>query len=188
MIPCPVCETPNPPGAPECATCGRTFVVQAVGDAPAGTLADLDLGRIDSSGIAVNEPAIADLDLARAAPVNVVADVTPDLELGRSAPVNVVADATPDVEQTAVATKEWTPEAEGPPVCRACGTPHTDPNSVFCANCGRRVPVRAALTGIILDAVPVGDPDEKVKCHACGARVQLAEMCSDCGMPMRRGA
>ena len=76
----------------------------------------------------------------------------------------------------------------GPPVCRACGTPHTDPNSVFCANCGRRVPVRAALTGIILDAVPVGDADEKVKCHACGARVQLAEMCSDCGMPMRRGA
>jgi len=186
MTPCPVCETPNPPNAAECANCGKVFFTTAIADQPAGTLAELDVARVDSARIAVVPDVTPDLELARAAPVQVANDVTPDIELGRSAPVtNVVQDTTPDMERTAIADKEWTPETEGPIACRACGTPQSDPTSIFCLNCGRHLPIRPAMQGVIIDALPVTNPEEKVKCFACGARVYPADLCSDCGMPMK---
>lgn len=188
MSNCPVCETPNPPNAAECGTCGKVFFKAAVPDAPAAALLELDTGRVDARALAVPLDVTPDLDLGRSAPVSVPVDVTPDIDLGRSAPVaNVVADVTPDMEQTAVAQKEWTPLSDGPVLCRACGTPQTDLTSILCGNCGRRLPVVAAMTGVIIDATPVGGgaAPEKVKCFACGARVYPAELCSDCGMPMR---
>lgn len=189
MTPCPVCETPNPPNASECATCGKVFFKAAVPDAPASTLAELELGRIDAKAIPVPLDVTPDLDLGRtdAKAIAVPLDITPDLDLGRSAAVqNVVNDPTPEMEQTAIAEKEWTPMSEGPVVCRACGTPQTDLTSILCGNCGRKLPVLPALQGVVLDAVPVKQGEqEKVKCFSCGARVYPAELCSDCGMPMK---
>jgi len=186
MTPCPVCETPNPPNLAECATCGKVLVKVAVPDAPSAALADLETGRLDSSAIAAPVAPMPELDLARAAPVNVLDERTPDLDLGRNAPVgNVLADATPDMERTAVAEKEWTPEASGPVQCRACGTPQADPTSIFCGHCGRRLPVRQVLAGeLILDATPAGE-ETRVRCFSCGAKVEPADLCSDCGMPLR---
>ena len=185
MTPCPVCETPNVPNATECATCGKVLLAVAAPNVPAAAMAELDTGRLDSSAIPAQVAAMPELDAGRAAPVNVVEDRTPDLDLGRSAPVaNVAADATPDLERTAVADKEWTPEAAGPVQCRACGTPQSDPTSIFCGNCGRRLPVRQALAGEIILAAPVAEED-RVRCFSCGAKVEPADLCSDCGMPMR---
>lgn len=185
MTPCPVCETPNPPGARECGTCGRALLAAARIEVAAGGLAELDRGRLDPATIQAPAEAMPELDLGRSAAVNVARDVTPDLDLGRAPAVNVAVEAAPDMERTAVSEKEWTPLAEGPVTCRACGTPQADLSTIFCGNCGRRLPVVAAVQGVIVGEPEVPQKQERVRCFSCGAKVYPSELCSDCGMQLR---
>ena len=170
----------------ECGTCGKVFAVRPVPDAPPATLPDLDLGRGDARALAVAPDVTPDLDLGRSAPVAVAPDVTPELDLGRSPAVGAVQFERPlGLEQNALAPREWTPEGAQPVTCRACGAPQVDLSTIFCAHCGRRLPVRQIAMGSLIlegDAPPV---DAKVRCLACGAHVSRAALCSDCGVPLR---
>jgi hypothetical protein len=188
MTPCPVCETPNAVGARECATCGRALVVAAPIEVAAGGFPEIERGRIDGSAIPTVAEVMPELDLGRSAAVNVAADVTPDLDLGRAPAVNAAVEVTPDMERTAVSVKEWTPLTSGPVACRACGAPQTDLSSIFCANCGRRLPVIAAVEGVVLTETDAAPAVDRVRCFSCGGKVRPAELCSDCGMPLRVAA
>ena len=154
----------------------------------AGGFPEIERGRIEASTVPTVAEVMPELDRGRSAAVTVAADVTPDLDLGRAPAVNAAVEVTPDMERTAVSEKEWTPLASGPVSCRACGVAQTDLSSIFCANCGRRLPVVAAIEGVVLvegDVLPAAD---RVRCFSCGGKVRPAELCSDCGLPLRMDA
>ncbi len=190
MRACPVCETPCDDRAVECATCGKEFVRAAIPDAPVGVLADLDLGRVDARSLQIVADATPDVEHLSIVKVGAVApDQTPDMELTARAPVgDVPLDATPDVELTQIAAKEWTPDEEGPVLCRACRTPQTDTSTIFCQACGYRLPVRKeSVAVLVLDEAPASNAAEQelIKCPQCGCKTLPGGLCSACGVLLR---
>jgi hypothetical protein len=193
MRACPVCETPSDERSAECPTCGKVFATVAVPDAPAATLADLDLGRNDARTLQVANDGTPDVEYLSLRKVGEVAtEVTPDMEQTARAPVGEVAtEVTPDMEQTRVAEKEWTPESDGPVICRACQTPQGDPDSIFCQACGYRLPVRKLLEAVLLlpddVAIPASAPAEPdpIKCPMCGCMTPPGGLCRACGVALR---
>jgi hypothetical protein len=191
MRACPVCETPCDDRAVECPNCGKEFIKVAIPDAPAAALPDLDLGRIDGRALQIVADATPDVEHVSEVQVGEVSvEVAPDLERTAGAPVGDVGnDATPDVERTELAAKEWTPDEEGPVLCRACRSPQADPNSIFCQSCGYRLPVRKLQEAVlVLSSEPGGaaEPEvSEIKCPQCGCMTPPGGLCRACGVTLR---
>ncbi len=167
-------------------------MIQVVPDAPNGILPDLDLGRTDALALQVLRDPTPDLEQTAALKVgDVPTETTPDMELTARPPVGEIApDATPDVERTQIADKEWTPDEEGPVLCRACRTPQTDTSSIFCQACGYRLPVRKMMEALLVfddgsSSSGGGANGETIKCPQCGCKTLPGGLCSACGVLLR---
>ena len=185
MEPCPVCETPHPPGALECAICGRVF---AAGEAAAaaGTLEGLEPTHNGPLPAVPTEilPGLEVTSLATPALAAVPATLLPDLETTQlPVPAGAIAvDVPPDLERT-LHDPVGGPSATGPVICRGCGAVGQE-TGYFCDRCGRRLPrVRIAEAELVDD----GLPGEVAPCRACGARRIVAGVCTDCGIPQGPG-
>jgi hypothetical protein len=155
-------------------------------------MADIELGRMAPVDAVPTEvvPELEHVSLQKVGEVR--AEVTPDMEQTTRAPVGEVpVDAVADLEQTKLAEREWTPDETGPVLCRACRTPQGDPNSIFCQNCGYRLPIRPVREAVFVipegASVPTtkaGEP-EPVRCLACGSKTPPGDLCRQCGVPLR---
>ncbi len=184
MEPCPVCEAPHPPGALECAVCGKVFAAGHAA-AVAGTLDGLEPTRhvppADTALEAV--PGLETTSLATPALAAVPAVSLPDLETTQLPdPAGAVAVAPPpDFEQTLL-DPTGGPTVFGPVMCRGCGAVGQE-EGLFCNRCGRRLP-RVQLQ--LAEAQLLDDgASSDVPCRSCGARHIVHGICVDCGVPQR---
>lgn len=181
LVVCEVCETAQAP-ATLCANCDMPLKlpkgVRPVADPPIERVPGLEPNAFDD--VQVYAAPIPDLELTHhdAAPEGVRTFVpgfepTADLLLDLPGEDPVLAGLERTVE-------EFVPETSGaayaPDACPYCG--HVQPGARICDNCGRQ---RSRVLGRAARRDVAGEP---VRCHACGARVEPAELCSDCGQPL----
>jgi hypothetical protein len=183
-VPCPICETDNPDGALECATCGKRFAVE---DGPPPDVALLD-------GL---EETVLDPWESVAEP----APPLPDLQQTQLArrDLRIVAEVVPDVERTPIefdpgAASSWgggvvldvdreqdpdprTPAPADDGVCPWC---NTYSSGAVCDSCGRR---RSRYLAPAAAAEQATGRQDNVRCPACFGRVQPGPRCSECGLP-----
>ncbi|MHB8418645.1 MAG: hypothetical protein ACYDCL_11245 [Myxococcales bacterium] len=185
MEPCPVCETPHPPGALECVTCGRVFAAAAAAIA-AARLPELEPTALVTAAVAVPPELVPGLEvtsLGDAAAVPLAPQVVPGLETTMlPAPASAVAvESLPDLERTVQ-------DPVGGPsprvvICRGCGATG-QAQGLYCDRCGMRLsrpPPEDLLTPV------EGEPLEEgaaTQCRACGARRIVNGICADCGVPV----
>ena len=184
MDACPVCETPRPPGALECPTCGRIFEKAAEAALAELRLPDLEPTMVADPGLLAPQETVPGLEttaLELGAAVAAVEPV-PDLEATAAAPVAVgVVERPADLEPTAQAPAE--PKSQlGESRCRYCGN-SGQPAGLFCDRCGMRLPrLREEPTAAAGAPVPEG-----VACRACGCRRFVEGRRADCGLGPQAG-
>jgi hypothetical protein len=169
MIVCPVCEHPQPEGA-ECEVCGKKLVSgpAAVPFVPPVEGLEPTLhAPVDAAGIA-----LAELEPTRQRRVEARAEQAPDLDLGRAAPVDVADDPVPGLERTGDDAPQDAPTAvPAAPTCRYCRTP-AKPGERVCGRCGMRLPIFG-------ERAEQAEPLTR-QC-GCGLVVLTGGMCPNCG-------
>ncbi len=180
-VTCPVCETPNPEDAAECAQCGKVLAVDAdlLEDvAPLPGLEQTLQDRVDADGEAIPglEPTlVADPHLE--APDQPIPGVErTQLEEDPEAPVNWMGGAPIDLGRE-LDSGERTPAPQDTGTCPWCGSPAT---GAVCDNCGRRRSRYSAPPAAAQAQAVAGDD---VMCPACFARVAPGPRCVECGVP-----
>ena len=177
MESCPVCETPHPPAALECAVCGRIFAAAEVAIA-AAALPELEPTLLASSAVGPIE-SLAELEATsfEGAPPPSPADRLMELEPTQLASGPDLPSEPPvDLEPTAQVPLD-APTAQGELRCRACGAVG-QAKGLFCDACGMRLPRLRDEPS----AAPAG-ASAGAACRACGARRFLVGLCADCGTP-----
>lgn len=189
MEKCPVCETPQPRGALECATCGRVFFAAADAAVAAASLPELEPTMLAEPQLAVAADVVPGLEVtsfaeqsARAAPPG---EAVVGLETtGLPTPVGAVAvEVPPDLERTVQAP------VGGPPsgyevICQNCGATG-QAEGLYCDRCGTRLsrpPPEDDLP--MIDGIALDD-ETSTMCKACGARRVSNGRCLDCGNAVR---
>ena len=147
---CALCENVQAAGE-ACDVCGHPF--------PAGVAVPAAVSPLDG------------LEPTSVEPVVVSAERIAEIEVTRADPVEVVVSAMEGLESTAaegIPDDGATPEPSA--VCRYCRTP-AQAGEAFCAHCGMRLP---GSIGGLAAALPV------VLCRDCGTPVR-GERCPSCG-------
>ena len=176
MAACPVCETPIPPGALECATCGHIFQVAAV-NASIVALPELEPTRARDLDVPIEATPGLEPTNFEAAPAPPAAAM-PDLETTATGPVQVAVEATPDLQPTRMAEDELPSALPTAIRCRYCGN-EGQVEGLFCDRCGMRLP-RMGETEVEPEAGEAPLP-EGAKCRNCGWRGFANGRCTECG-------
>ncbi len=184
MEPCPVCDAPHPPGALECAVCGRVFATAAAAIA-AARLPELEPTALVAPGLAVAPEIVPGLEVTSlgafsAAPV--APEVVPGLETTVLAvPSGAIAlEAFPDLERTIQDPVGGpSPRVVYCPGCGATG----QAAGVFCDRCGTKLSRPQEFEDLPFAAVRAVE-ESSGPCRACGARRIVGGVCSDCGVPV----
>lgn len=175
---CPICETPRPPGALECPTCGREWPPPPGVDA-FPTLPELEPTLLDPK-IAVPVETVEGLEPSAVALGDVPVETFPELEQHMAGPVpDATLETLSDLEPTLAEDVPVETGSPKPPTCRYCGTVG-QARGLFCDRCGMRL------------SRPDGAPGETFQeadtsgrsCPACGARRFARGLCVDCGTPL----
>ena len=183
MEPCPVCDAPQPPGALECAVCGKVFTAAENAIAAAPRLPELEPTALVARGIAVPPDVVPGLEvtsLGVPAAVPIAPEAVPGLETTQlPVPAGAIAvDAVPDLERTVQDPVGGpSPRVVYCPGCGATG----QAAGVFCDRCGTKLSRPPEDDGLELVEGEAFDEDAG-PCRSCGARRIVNGVCTDCGM------
>ena len=175
MTACPVCETPIPPAALECATCGHIFHHAAV-DASIAPLAELEPTSAKDLDVPVEATPGLEATAFEGVP-NPAAEVIADLETTATGAVQVGFDATPDLEPTRISEDDLPTAVPTVIRCRYCGT-EGQAQGLFCDRCGMRLP---RLGDAVAEEEGDAPVPEGTKCRVCSGRMFAAGRCTECG-------
>lgn len=183
---CPLCETENPDGAPECASCGKVFPHAPPLDLPVSLVPGLEQTLL--TGNAVDAPDDSSLGLVPGLEQTQVA--RRDLAIAEE-PVEGVEGT--QVQQDPEATQFWsggvtavelgrepddgarTPLPVDDGTCPWCHAPAT---GLVCDSCGRR---RSRYSTAAPQATAAASGETQL-CPACFARVPVGPRCVECGV------
>jgi hypothetical protein len=196
MSACPVCETPHPEDAAECAVCGKVLLLEGDLEVDAAPMAELEqtlLDPLDSvTGPVAKMAEVEDTQLAdRKLEVSVEAVEVERSQQEEGPASGLWFGGLPELE-TGRESDGIAPTAApvDPGKCVWCGTPGT---GVLCDGCGRRRlrgqqprPAPAAGAPRLTAQQRTEAEEDTVLCPGCLTRVARLEKCPECMTPLPR--
>lgn len=180
MIICPVCEHQQAQGT-ECDNCGKQFVATKTPDLPVTALPELEGTAIAGANAPAPVAKLAELEETKLqSGPDLPAMAVPDLDLARAAPVQVAPEVVADLEGHRIETNpaELTPAPSGAITCRYCRNVQAEGS--VCNVCGMRLP-RYAAAGADPYANAKADQLPQIR-HACGVLTRVGAPCKSCGV------
>lgn len=177
MIICPVCEHQQAQGS-ECDVCGKRFVAANDAQVPVARMPELELTQIANPKLVAPAETVAELERTRLPSVPEVPAVPmPDLDLARAADLNVPVEPLMGMElhREAPPAEPATPAPTGAVTCRYCR--NVQAAGLMCDRCGMRLPKYTASA----EAAKTSSAEGAIVVHGCGAKTPSGARCTSCG-------